>query len=132
VLGEKDNMQQKHYWITGIIVIILIGAILIIDYTASQKPEQYPCSQNETDYALGQMIVGFYTNVTQLQANALVESYGLTWKPNYGPRYTGDRLWGVVKVPFCEEQKWIDIFKKESTVRYAEFDYIVHLDQAIP
>ncbi|MDC3343961.1 protease complex subunit PrcB family protein [Pseudomonadales bacterium] len=135
----------------------------------------------------GEISVGFYDDVTEDEANALVESYGLTWEPHFPKMFsfwisgaldiealeTSDIVhWvkhrsqpdgygnllvqfntkatkesarelinsldphgyveitsvneapkrGIINVPLGQELKWIETFKKEQIIRYAELN----------
>lgn len=75
------------------------------------------------DYVQGEIIVGFNDGVTEIIADELIESYGLTWESN-----SPFTFWKLVKVPVGEEEKWIDIFSEEEIVYYAELNGIISID----
>jgi hypothetical protein len=68
---------KEQYWIDifakeSIIKYAELNHIMVIALVGAPKPAQ--------DYAPGEIIVGFYDNVTKNEANALVESHNLTWR----------------------------------------------------
>lgn len=69
-----------------------------------------------------EIIVGFSTDVTSTEAEKTIANFGLSVKDKIGSRNTY-----LVKVPVGCEQKWIDDFKKLTTVRFAERNGIVYL-----
>ena len=104
-------------------VFILVLAFLV---SLSLVVAEDNNSNNNQIYAKGQIIVTFEDNITQEEANLLIESNNLSWKSGY-PKFNPESSfnWGVVNVPVGEEQKWINILKDELIVKSAEYDFIV-------
>jgi hypothetical protein len=75
----------------------------------------------------GEITVGFYDNVSKEEANALIESYHLTWEPDI---YWENLKCGVVKVPIGQELQWIETFENENIVKWAELVYIFWLPES--
>jgi len=92
----------------------------------------------ESEYVLGEIIVGFNYDVSLNDAKQLIKTKGLTlkkepytWKSNTNSSPSYILKWLLVKVPVGEEQKWIDLFKKESIVRYAELNRINYITENV-
>lgn len=108
--------MEKVVWllVLGILVVSLISVGVLADESVD-----------------GEIVVGFYENVTEEQVDSLIiNSKNLTYRLPVGFSWENSS-WGVVKtyveVPIGEEQAWIDIFKEESIVRYAERNPIMQL-----
>lgn len=67
------------------------------------------------------ILVQFNISATQETAQELINSFKdlEVSSINVAPK------WGVVKVPIGQELQWIETFKNENIVRYAELNYLV-------
>lgn len=115
-------MKTKYYILILILVVMIIGIYFYIKIETNDH-----IIRKNNDYVPGNIIIGFYDNITEDEANALIfERYGLNWKSQMNsPR----GIVGVIEIPKGEEQKWIDILKKEKIIKYAEFDRIYDIRQ---
>ncbi len=73
------------------------------------------------EYASGELIVSFKDNVTGVEAENIISSYGLSIKEFHN----AVSIWALVNVPEGEEQNWINILEKENIINSAELNSIV-------
>lgn len=109
---------------------VRIDELKIIDsklHFVGMFPNLWDSDQN--NFVMGELLVGFHNDVTEQNAQSLIESYGLIWESRFSktPSEYAAR-YGVVKVPRGEENKWLKIFKKEKIVRYVELNAVYGAD----
>lgn len=143
VPGDEDVLRKYHIALFAVVALLVIGVSIVIGI--AQQPEnvdlQYLAehiSEFENKkvmvtgmvryYILGDVVIGFYDNASEEEANALIESYGLTWE-YYPQMFESGFKWGVVKVPIRQELQWIETFEKENIVRYTGLDYYVTIPE---
>jgi hypothetical protein len=101
-------MKMKYFVMLVAMAILLVG---VGGFVQAQ------------DYVPGDVILSFKANITESEANHVINSHNLTWE-NHGLLKEG--IWGVAKVPIGEEEKWIKILENDTKVKYAEKNGIIH------
>ena len=71
---------------------------------------------NAQDYVPGDVIVGFYDNVTEDEASTLIESYGLSWESHFPNIFS---FW--VKVLTGSPEDYIDDLESSDIVLWADY-----------
>lgn len=74
------------------------------------------------EYTDGEIIVGFSADIPSTEAEKAIVNFGFSAKNKMGSRNTYR-----VEVPVGSEQRWIDDFKKLTSVRFAERNGIIRL-----
>ncbi|MEK6926692.1 MAG: hypothetical protein AABW50_05435 [Nanoarchaeota archaeon] len=124
-------MKQKNIHLLSI--CILLTLILSLLATAVGGSTQFSGNNSSesnntnqcSNYAKGEIIVGFDENVTREEAESLIESKSLSYSSVFsGPNAWADPLLKAMKIeiPEGEEQTWINNFQNEALVSYAELN----------
>ena len=94
-----------------IIIFILIGLLITIICIESLK-----LSKEEHPFEKGKIEVYFKSNVSFEEAIIIVETFNCSILENHGRGNYSNILWVEIKVPIGEEKKYVEIFKKHSSV----------------
>lgn len=97
----KPTLLKNH----KIPILLIIASIFLVTNLV-----------NAQDYVPGDVIVGFYDNVTEDEATALVESYGLSWESNFPKMFS---FW--VKVLAGSPEYYIDDLESSDIVLLADY-----------
>ena len=101
------------------IMFALMGLFILMSVSLASALCEEPAN-----YAPGEIIVGFYDNVTFAQAQKLISRNRLTIQD--ASLWTTLRIL-IVNVPEGKELKYVNYFEKKSIVRFAELNYVICL-----